>query len=271
MPMNFGPEDRTLLVNALSDVPQFELVRERRALIRTALDGHPFSPDIHRTLRFLDWDGPSLTVADTLVRLIEGQEVAPGFPALRALVEAIGPLTGAHREDITKLQQRLGWVAKPAHTPPPAMSPDLAERRARGEYDIFLCLNSKDKPAILEIANSLLARDYLPWIDVWDLQPGFSWHRAIEAQIDSIKSAAVFIGPSAIGPWQDEEADAILRRFKTSNRPVIPAFLEGAPDIELPAFLDGRHRVDFRRKDPDPIDQLIFGITGQNPRFAVKA
>jgi hypothetical protein len=151
------------------------------------------------------------------------------------------------------------------------MSPDLAERRARGEYDIFLCLNSKDKPAILEIANSLLARDYLPWIDVWDLQPGFSWHRAIEAQIDSIKSAAVFIGPSAIGPWQDEEADAILRRFKTSNRPVIPAFLEGAPDIELPAFLDGRHRVDFRRKDPDPIDQLIFGITGQNPRFAVKA
>jgi hypothetical protein len=182
MATKLSPEDRKLLVNALSDAPQFELARDRRTVIRTALEGHPFSPDIYRTLRFLDWDGPALVVADNLVRLIEGQEVAPGFPALRALVGGIGLLMGAHREEITELQQRLGWVAKPL--PPPVISGDLDEKHSRGEYDVFLCHNSNDKPAVLEIANVLLARGYLPWIDVRDLRPGFSWQRAIEAQID---------------------------------------------------------------------------------------
>src|ERR1700761_6283787 len=117
------PEDRTLLVNALSDIPQFEMDRDRPALIRTALEGYPASPDLDRTLRFVNWNGPKLVVADNLIRLIEGQEVASGFPALRALLETIAGFTGAHREKITELRQRLGWVPEPArNTPPPAMS-----------------------------------------------------------------------------------------------------------------------------------------------------
>jgi hypothetical protein len=40
--------------------------------------------------------------------------------------------------------------------------------------------------------------------------------------------------------------------------------------IPLPAFLDSRTRVDFRKSQPDPLNQLIFGITGRNPAFEVE-
>jgi len=60
---------------------------------------------------------------------------------------------------------------------------------------------------------------------------------------------------------------AILSRLKKEARPVIPALLETAPaDAAFSAFLDSRTRVDFRKTDPAPLDQLIFGITGQHPK-----
>ena len=36
------------------------------------------------------------------------------------------------------------------------------------------------------------------------------------------------------------------------------------PTPELPAFLESFHAVDFRKPDPDPMNQLIWGITGHH-------
>jgi hypothetical protein len=48
--------------------------------------------------------------------------------------------------------------------------------------------------------------------------------------------------------------------------PVIPTILGSATTTpELPWTLENRHRVDFRIADPDPLKQLIWGITGQKP------
>jgi hypothetical protein len=255
-------------------------VRERQAFIRSAFDGHPFSEDIERVLQFLDWEGGALVVADDLLRLVEGHEIAPGIPALRVLAEAIEPMAGmARRDRVRELRERLGWVAGPPHashvpgaaavpTPEPAA---IAAKRERGEYDVFLSYNSKDEPEVMRIAERLIGRGLLPWLDLDCLRPGFRWMPQMERQIRSIPSAAVLVGPSGIGPWQDEEIYAILCRFKKENRPVIPVILEGAPEVEFPPFLDARARVDFRKTSPDPMDQLVFGITGNNPRFATGA
>jgi hypothetical protein len=244
MDSEFPSEGRNNLVNALSDLPQFRSVREREAFIRAALSGYPFSDEARRTLRWLDWEGAAFVVADELVRLLELQEIAPGVPALRVIAQAIRP---------------------PARGPV-AINASAADRTALKEYDVFLCHNSKDKPAVLRIANMLVGKGLLPWLDVWDLRPGMRWQPEIERQIDTIKSAAVFVGSSGLGPWQDEESYAILSRFRKLNRPAIPVILEDAPDgIELPAFLDARTRVDFRKSEPDPLNHLIFGITGKNP------
>ena len=86
----------------------------------------------------------------------------------------------------------------------------------------------------------------------------------LEQQIGQIKSAAVFVGKEGIGPWQRQELDAFLREFARRECPVIPVLLEDVPkQPALPVFLRGMTWVDFRRQDPDPREQLIWGITGE--------
>ena len=137
------------------------------------------------------------------------------------------------------------------------------------QFDVFLCHNSEDKPAVIEVARQLRQFDLRPWIDVWELQPGAIWQFALEQQIENIGAAAVFVGKEGLGPWQREELYAFLQEFIRRKCPVIPVMLSDAPkQPRLPIFLRSRHFVDFRKAEPDPLKQLIFGITGQRPENA---
>jgi len=140
----------------------------------------------------------------------------------------------------------------------------LQGKIATGDFDVFLCHNSEDKPGVKEIGERLKERGILPWLDEWELRPGLPWQRSLEEQIAQIKSAAVFIGQSGIGPWQQLELEAFLREFVERGCPVIPVLLENAPKKpKLPLFLKGMTWVDFRKTDPKPMVQLIWGITGE--------
>lgn len=133
-----------------------------------------------------------------------------------------------------------------------------------GDFHVFLCHNSEDKPAVKEIGERLKERGILPWLDEWELRPGLPWQRLLEEQISQIKSAAVFVGESGIGPWQNMELEAFLRQFVTRGCPVIPVILPDCKETpELPIFLGGMTWVDFRKDDPDPMEQLTWGITGE--------
>ena len=134
------------------------------------------------------------------------------------------------------------------------------------KFDVFLCHNSEDKPAIREIAHELIEKDITPWLDEEQIRPGTSWQTALEEQIHHIKSAAVFVGESGIGPWQSEEIKAFLSEFVERKCPIIPVLLptaKGKPN--LPILLKSFQLVDFREAKPDPLKQLIWGITGQKP------
>lgn len=139
----------------------------------------------------------------------------------------------------------------------------LQGKIATNDFDVFLCHNSDDKPAIKIIGEKLKELGILPWLDEWELRPGLPWQRALDEQITNIRAAAVFIGKNGIGPWQDAELDAFLRQFVKRECPVIPVLL---PDCDqqptLPIFLGGMKWVDFRQPEPDPMSQLIWGITG---------
>jgi hypothetical protein len=131
-------------------------------------------------------------------------------------------------------------------------------------FDVFLCHNSADKPAVKAIGEQLRQRGIRPWLDEWELRPGLPWQEALEAQIATIGAAAVFVGPSGIGPWQDMELNAYLRQFVQRHCPVIPVILPGVPGAPtLPLFLGAMTWVDFRLTDPDPLERLIWGITGK--------
>jgi hypothetical protein len=133
-------------------------------------------------------------------------------------------------------------------------------------FDVFLCHNSEDKPQIRALAQQLRSLGISPWFDEWALRPGVLWQQVLEAQITQINSAAVFVGKNGLGPWQQHELEAFLGVFARGNKLLIPVLLPDAPyQPELPLFLQGRMWVDFRQNYPDPMSQLIWGITGNEP------
>ena len=118
------------------------------------------------------------------------------------------------------------------------------------KFDVFLCHNSEDKPAVIEIAQQLRLRGLKPWLDVWELQPGAIWQFALEQQIESIGAVAVFAGQKGMGPWQSEEVYAFLQEFIRRKCPVIPVMLtETLTQPRLPIFLKNRHWVDLALQD----------------------
>jgi WD40 repeat protein len=134
------------------------------------------------------------------------------------------------------------------------------------DYDVFLCYNSSDRTHVVAIGEQLRKRGILPWLDIWAIPPGARWQKELQKQLKSVKSAAVFIGPRGSGPWQDLEVESLLGQIAKRNRPLIPVILEGrAGKPRPPTLLDSWHVVDMRQPDPDPFEQLVWGITGENP------
>lgn len=140
----------------------------------------------------------------------------------------------------------------------------IRRKRTAGAYDVFLCHNSDDKSEVRALGERLKERGYLPWLDEWALRPGMSWQTDLEEKIREVPSAAIFVGRSGIGPWQDVEVHAILQQFVERGCPAIPVILPSCKQTpKLPLFLKNHTWVDFRVLDPDPLSKLIWGITGK--------
>jgi hypothetical protein len=132
------------------------------------------------------------------------------------------------------------------------------------QFHVFLCHHSEDKPEVERIGHLLKKRGLRPWLDKWELPPGRPWIPALEKQIETIGSAAVFVGSAGIGPWQREEIHALLIEFQALGRPVIPIILEPiAVTPKIPVFLKGRTWVNFQDPKSLPLEQLLWGITGE--------
>src|SRR5438270_10917477 len=64
--------------------------------------------------------------------------------------------------------------------------------------------------------------------------------------------------------WQRQELDAFLRECVQRGCPVIPVLLADAQEEPAPpVFLRAMTWVDFRRQNPDPMRQLLWGMTGK--------
>ena len=80
-------------------------------------------------------------------------------------------------------------------------------------------------PVVREIGQKLSKKNIKPWLDEADIRSGSFWHTAIGQQIETVKSAAVFIGQHGVGPWQTREIIALLDQFDKRGCPVVPAIL----------------------------------------------
>jgi tetratricopeptide (TPR) repeat protein len=140
-------------------------------------------------------------------------------------------------------------------------------------FQVFLSHSNADKPAVEALARRLRTEGFEPWLDRWHLIPGDPWQPAIEQALAESRTCAVFVGPSGLGPWQNEEMRAAIdRRVRDSGRHfrVIPVLLPGAERgkrSSLPTFLAATTWVEFRDslEDPDAFHRLVCGIEGKEP------
>lgn len=149
-----------------------------------------------------------------------------------------------------------------------SLSDALDDRFGWLPFDVFLSHNSKDKPTVRGIAQSLGHRGVRFWLDEDQLVPGENWQDGlVRGLLDSI-CVAVCIGPAGIGPWQDEEMQASLAIAVREKRRIIPVLLPDGPDqSELPLFLANRTWVDLRSGvTEDGLARLVWGITGRKMR-----
>jgi len=132
-----------------------------------------------------------------------------------------------------------------------------------GDFDVFLCHNVQNKPAVRDLSQRLRERGLLPWLDEEQLRPGLPWQQELDQRIDDIGAAAVIVGLSGIGPWQNHELMAFLRAFVERGVPAIPVLLPGGVQPTLPTTLRGMTWVDLAADDA--LDRLVWGITGEKP------
>jgi hypothetical protein len=70
-------------------------------------------------------------------------------------------------------------------------------------YDVFLSYSTKDRETVVQLAEALVAVGIRPWLDVWELVPGQPWQTGLNKAIQNVTAAAVCVGPSGMGAWQD--------------------------------------------------------------------
>jgi formylglycine-generating enzyme required for sulfatase activity len=267
--LNEGSEAWEEFLAALEQRPNVERVRMRGFLLalrdgameaqgKRALAMPAVVPDRLADLGFLDAEGERYRLAQ--LRAIERK--------WRLMVQKAtdrGDVSDMAESSPALYLQPIQPSAKEYHS---AQARDPVNRASKNShagdmYDVFLCHNSTDKQAAKDLGKQLIAQGLKPWLDEWNLRPGFPWQQALEEQIEKIKSAVVIIGSSGMGPWQDAELRAFLREFMRRKCPVIPVILATCKqEPKLPVFLNGMTWVDFRKPSPEPLMQLIWGITG---------
>jgi len=145
-----------------------------------------------------------------------------------------------------------------------AASAVLRGKEEVAEFDVFISYNWEDKAAVRGLAQQLRDRGLRPWLDERELRPGLPWQPMLEDVIAGIPAAAVIVG-SRVGPWQHQEVAAIIRQSVRRPCTVVPVLLPGANPQALSVFLEGLTWVDLTATEPDPIDRLVWGITGEHP------
>lgn len=135
-------------------------------------------------------------------------------------------------------------------------------------YDVFLSHNSADKTAVELIAQRLrLEAELRPFLDEWHLIPGTPRQEVLEAALLDIEVVAVFIGPSGVNSWHNEEMRVALDKTvrQRSNCRVIPVLLPEATEEKVSTFLARRVWVDFRHglDDEEAFKRLVAGIRGE--------
>jgi hypothetical protein len=88
-----------------------------------------------------------------------------------------------------------------------------------------------------------------------------------EQRILKSRTTAAFLGPGAVGYWQEEEYQLALMTQQKRNNLVIPVLLPGSSVETLPGFLGLRNAVDFSRGIENELEfgRLVDVVRSRRP------
>lgn len=141
---------------------------------------------------------------------------------------------------------------------------ELECKRREGVYDTYMIYAQADEEEVMKIGERLKERGILPWFAAIDIEPGTVARAAQEKQIVKVPSAAIFIGQGAIERGQALQVYSFIDQYVQRECRVLPVILPGTKNVsQLGVFLTNFTGVDFRRREPEPLARLIWGITGK--------
>lgn len=134
-------------------------------------------------------------------------------------------------------------------------------------FDVFLSYNSRDRAAVLPLAEALKLRGLRVWLDDWEVAPGSLAQEVLEAGLRDSGAAAVLVGPSGIGPWENQEMWACIALAVKRRMRVIPVILPGVPEApDLPLLLANFSWLRLGAiLDEESLSRLEWGIRGGKP------
>jgi hypothetical protein len=246
----------------------------------------PIVPDLYpSTIADLEWQDMIAPEAEGFLAAAQRYVVTKGYyepeeksPAwimvelFRPSIQRAVECAERYHDRMRSEQRKILGVSKKQFQTHAGSSRPAPESHMAMSFHVFLSHNSKDKPAVKQLGTELKERGLNPWLDEWELRPGLGWQDALEDIIKTCQSAAICVAENGIGPWEDPEMKALLRRFVNEKKsgnilPIIPVLLPGAPaKVRLPLFLEEYTWVDLRNGlTKEGLDMLIWGITGKKP------
>lgn len=123
---------------------------------------------------------------------------------------------------------------------------------------VFLSHNSKDKPFVRKLADSLRSAGHVVWIDEAEINIGDSLVEKIREGLDKVDYvAAILSGNSITSTWVQRELDISSNREIAEKRVILlPLMLQ---HVELPGFLMGKRYGDFTNEESydNSLDEVL--------------
>jgi hypothetical protein len=146
-----------------------------------------------------------------------------------------------------------------------AMRAIVQAKSAAEAFDMVLCHQGEDKRSVKAISKSLESSGLVPLLVESNIRQKRHWPEVVKKRVELTNSAAVCVGKSGWGPWEEEETSALLQSLlRQENTQVISILLPGCPTTSrLPAFLERNTCVDLRQGHSDAAGELIRGFSGE--------
>ena len=130
---------------------------------------------------------------------------------------------------------------------------------SRRKPKVFISYGSQDQELAASLAAVLTRRGFDVWVDLDRLSAGTSIIGAISTKIAEADLVLVLLSHDSVAsPWcRMEYETALTQEIETGAKRVIPVILD---DVDIPAALVSKKRIDLRRTDTWRLDWVDRGL-----------